>query len=121
MQQVIVSTSSRKTWKLIARAALEMVVIFLAAIVVLAWRWPFSRKAVLQELEAASLGRVDAGTFHATNFPRPDCILEHVTFQNNPKLGSPPLITIERLGIEGSFPALSQSTSGAFVRKACAF
>jgi hypothetical protein len=103
MQQVIVPTSS---WKLIVRAALAMVVIFLAAVVVLAWRWPFSRTAVLQELEAASLSRVDAGTFHATYFPHPGCTLEHVTFQHNPKLGSPPLITIERLGIEGSFSGL---------------
>ena len=71
MQQVIVPTSSRKTWKLIARAALAMGVIFLAAIAVLAWHWPFSRKAVLQELGAASLSRVDAGTFHATYIPRP--------------------------------------------------
>lgn len=106
MQQVIVPTSSRKTWKLIARVVLAMGVVFLAAIVVLAWHWPFSRKAVLQELEAASLSRVDAGTFHATYFPRPGCILEHVTFQHNPKLGSPPLITIERLEIEGSFSGL---------------
>jgi hypothetical protein len=79
---------------------------FLAAVVVLAWRWPFSRKAVLQELEAASLSRVDAGTFHAMYFPRPGCVLEHVTFHHNPKLGSPPLITVERLGIEDSFSGL---------------
>ncbi len=86
--------------------AVAMVVIFLAAIVSLALRWPFSRAAVLKELEEASMSRVDAGTFHATYFPRPGCILEHVTFQHNPKLGSPPLITIERLGIEGSFSGL---------------
>jgi hypothetical protein len=103
MQQVIVPMSSKKTRNFKVRAALAMVVIFLAAIVVLAWRWPFSRTAVLQELEAASLSRVDAGTFHATYFPHPGCILEHVTFQHNPKAGSPPLITVERLRIEGSF------------------
>ena len=106
MQQVIVPTSSRKTRKLIVRTASAVAVVFLAAIVVLAWYWPFSRKAVLKELEAASLSRVDAGTFHATYFPRPGCVIEHVTFQHNPKAGSPPLITIERLRIEGSFSGL---------------
>ncbi len=106
MQQVIIPTSSRKTWKLIARAALAMVVIFLAAIVVLAWRWPFSRKAVLQELEDASQSRVHVVVFHGMYFPRPGCVLEHVTFQHNPRAGSPPLITVERLRIEGSFSGL---------------
>jgi hypothetical protein len=106
MQQIIVPTASRKTRKLIVHAALAMVVIFLTAIVVLAWCWPLSRRAVLQELEAASLSRVDAGNFHATYFPRPGCVIEHVTFQHNPRTGSPPLITIERLEIEGSFSGL---------------
>ena len=106
MQQVIAPSSSHKRRRVIVVGAVAMVVIFLAAIVSLALRWPFSRAAVLKELGEASMSRVDAGTFHATYFPRPGCILEHVTFQHNPKLGSPPLITIERLGIEGSFSGL---------------
>lgn len=106
MQQVIIPTSSRKTWKLIARAALATIVIFLAAIAVLAWRWPFSRTAVLQELEDASQSRVNVVAFHGIYFPRPGCVLEHVTFQHNPRAGSPPLITVERLRIEGSFSGL---------------
>jgi len=106
MQQVIVPTSSKKTWNLIVVTALTMVVIFLAAIAVRAWRWPFSRKAVLQELEDASQSRVDVVAFHGTYFPRPGCVLEHITFQHNPKAGSPPLITAKRLRIEGSFSGL---------------
>ena len=97
MQRVIVPTSSKKTWNLIVRTALAMVVIFLAAIAVLAWRWPFGRKAVLQELEVASQSRVDVVGFHGTYFPRPGCVLEHVTFQHNAKAGSPPLITVFKL------------------------
>ena len=106
MQQVIILTSSKQTRKLIVRAALAMVVIFLVAIVFLAWRWPFSRRAVLKELEDASLSRVDVGAFHRTYFPRPGCVLEHVTFQHNPKVGTPPLITVGRLRIEGTFSGL---------------
>src|SRR3984893_13160416 len=106
MQQLIVPTSSKQPRKLIARTAFAMVVIFLAAIVFLAWRWPFSREAVLKDLKDASLSKVDVGAFHGTYIPRPGCILEHVTFQHNPKAGTPPLITVERLRIEGSFSGL---------------
>jgi hypothetical protein len=66
MQQVIVPTSSQKTRKLIICVALPMVVVFLAAIVSLALRWPFSREAVLKKLEEASLSKVDVGAFHCT-------------------------------------------------------
>jgi hypothetical protein len=33
-------------------------------------------------------------------------VLEHITFQHNPKAGSQPLITVQRLRIEGSFSGL---------------
>ena len=106
MQQAIAPTSFNKTRKLIVRVALAAVVIFLGAVVVLAVRWPFSQQAVLKELETASQSRVDVGAFHGTYFPRQGCILEHVTFQHNPKAGTPPLITVETLRIEGSFSGL---------------
>jgi len=109
MQQVIVQTSPKTTRKLIVPAALVAVVIFLAAIVFLALRWPFSREAVLKDLQDASLSKVDIGAFHGTYIPRPGCILEHVTFQHNPKAGTPPLITVERIRIEGSFSGLFTS------------
>jgi hypothetical protein len=70
MQQVIVQTSPKTTRKLIVPAALVGVVIFLAAIVFLALRWPFSREAVLKDLQNASLSKVDIGAFHG-RFPPP--------------------------------------------------
>ena len=94
MQQVIVPTSSKHTRKLVVRAALAMVVILLAPILALALRWPLSRQAVLKELEDESQSRVEVGAFHGMYFPRPGCVLEHVTFQHNPKPGSPTLITV---------------------------
>jgi AsmA-like C-terminal region len=106
MQHAIAPTSFNKTKKLIVRAGSTAVVIFLGAIVVLALRWPFTYQAVLKELENASQSRVVIGAFHGTFFPRPGCILEHVTFQHNAKAGTPPLITVERLRIEGSFSGL---------------
>lgn len=106
MQQVMVSTSSRNTKKFIMRALLAMAAIMVAAVVLLALRWPFSRAAVLKQLEDASLSKVNASAFHSTYFPRPGCVLEHVTFQHDPKAGVPPLITVEKIRIEESFSGL---------------
>ena len=106
MQQVIVPTSFKHTQKRMVRTALAMVIVFLVSIVLLALYWPLSREAVLKELEDESQSRVNIGAFHGTYFPRPGCVLEHVTFQHNPKAGSPPLITVQRLRIEGSFSGL---------------
>lgn len=97
---------SRQVRRFIIPAALATLVLLLVAVVFLAWRWPFSREAVLKDLEEASLSKVEVGAFHETYFPRPGCVLERVVFQHNPKAGSAPLITIERLRIEGTFSGL---------------
>ena len=47
-----------------------------------------------------------AGSFHATYFPHPGCVLEQVIFQHNPKSGTPPLITIKRITIRGTFTGI---------------
>ncbi len=86
--------------------ALVIMVFFLAVLILMASRWPFSREAVLKELRDESLSKVSVSAFHGTYFPRPGCVLEHVVFQHNPKAGTPPLITIERIRIEGSFRGL---------------
>jgi hypothetical protein len=107
MQEVIAPTSSSPSMrKLAGWSVLVLAGVFLAAIVLLALYWPFSRQAVLRELEDESQSRVEVGAYHGTYFPRPGCVLEHATFRHNPKAGSPPLITIEKLRIEGSFSGL---------------
>jgi hypothetical protein len=121
MQQVIVPISSEKSKRLILLASLTLAAVVLAAVAFLAWQWPFTRARVLKELEDASLSRVDAAAFHGTYFPRPGCALEHVRLQHNPKPGSPPLITVETIRIEGSFWDSSRNTSSAFAQKACTF
>jgi AsmA-like C-terminal region len=72
----------------------------------LVYFWPFRRDAVMKELEAESYSKVTAASFHETYFPRPGCFLEQVVFQHNPKNGTPPLITAQRIRIEGSFSGL---------------
>ena len=60
----------------------------------------------MKDLEEESFSKVEVGSFHGTYFPRPGCVLEHVVFQHNPKAGTPPLLTIEKIRIEGSFAGL---------------
>lgn len=103
MSQVMVPTSSKSTGKFLVRTSLAAAAVLLAAVVLLALHWPFRRETVLKQLEEASMTQVHASAFHETYFPHPGCVLEHVTFQHNPKPGSPPLITVERMRIEGSF------------------
>jgi hypothetical protein len=61
---------------------------------------------VLKQLEEASKSKVEVGGFHGRYFPRPGCVLEHVIFRHNPESGTPPLISIDRLRIDGSFTGL---------------
>jgi hypothetical protein len=80
--------------------------ILLVSISFLSLDWPFSKKSVLSELGDASQSKVEATSYHGTYFPRPGCVLEHVTFRHNTQPGAAPLITVETLRIEGSFSGL---------------
>src|ERR1700680_1446079 len=106
MPRVLTPISVSQSRRFILPAAFVTAAILLAGVFFLAACWPFRREAVLKDLQDASLSKVDIGAFHGTYCPRPGCVLEHVTFQHNPKAGTPPLITVERLRIEGSFPGL---------------
>lgn len=87
-------------------AGLCVLGLLIAAVVVLAFAWPFRREAVIQALADEISSTVTAGSFRQTYFPRPGCVLEQVKFQHNPKPGAPPLITMDRIRIEGSFTGL---------------
>jgi hypothetical protein len=102
-------SSSKKPWSLgprkLAVAGVTALVV-LVSIILLISRWPFTHAAVVKELEEESFSKVTVGAFHGTYFPHPGCVLEHVVFQHNPKAGTPPLLTVERIRIEGSFSGL---------------
>ena len=80
--------------------------VFLLAIFLLAFFWPFRLETVTRELADESDSKVTAGSFHATYFPHPGCVLEQVVFQHNPKSGAPPLITVKRITIRGTFTGI---------------
>jgi len=78
----------------------------LAAVLLLVFFWPFRLNAITKQLEDESDSKVIIGTFRPTYFPHPGCVLEQVTFQHNPKSGAPPLITVKRISIQGSFTGI---------------
>src|SRR5690348_10884058 len=94
--------SFNKVWKPVLVSASAILVVVALAGVFLLWHWPFSREAVLKDMEEASMSKVQMGAFHSTYFPRPGCELTHVTFQHNRRAGTLPLITIETVRIEGT-------------------
>lgn len=81
-------------------------VLLLLPIFFLAFWWPFRLDAVTKELADESDSKVTAGSFRATYFPHPGCVLEQVIFQHNPRGGAPPLITIKRITIRGTFTGI---------------
>jgi hypothetical protein len=105
MQEVIGGFWRNKR-KLIISAACIFGAALLIGVVLLIVHWPFSRNSVLKELQQASLSSVTAESYHGTYFPRPGCEFENVTFQHGSQVGTPPLITVRRLRIEGSFLGL---------------
>ena len=72
----------------------------------MAFFWPFRLDAITKELADESDSKVTAGSFHATYFPHPGCILDQVIFQHNPGSGAPPLITIKQLTIRGTIAGI---------------
>ena len=78
----------------------------LAAVLLFAFFWPFRLDTVAKELAEESDSKVTAGSFHATYFPHPGCVLGQVIFQHNPKSGAPPLINVKQITIRGTFTGI---------------
>ncbi len=89
--------SSRRA--LIAAIAIAGVVLCLAVVFYVKF-WPFTRNAVLQDLQEASDSTVTAQHFHPTYFP-PGCVIEQLEFRHGADQFK--LITIEKLIVEGSY------------------
>jgi len=63
---------------------------------------PFARGPIIQDLAEASDSTVTSRSFHRTYFPFPGCVVEDLTFRHG-SANNPPLITIEKLTIRGSY------------------
>ena len=87
---------------------LIVLVVLIGAAAFLAHRyWPFEQKPIVADLAEAADSRVTVRGFHRSYFP-PGCVLDGVVFmrgENSPH----PLITIDKLTIEGSYPGMLAS------------
>ncbi len=85
---------------------IAVVAIAIAICLALLWSrfWPFTEKAIVQDLAEASDSTVTIRSSHRTYFPSPGCILEGLKFQHGPDKWT--LITIDKLTIQGSYSGI---------------
>ena len=81
------------------------VVVIGGAAVLVASRWPFTRDTIVRALQEKFSSTIELKTFHATYFT-PGCVAEGVTFRRNSDRNAPPIATIEKLTIQGSYLGL---------------
>jgi hypothetical protein len=79
-----------------------------AGIVVLAIHWPFTQDAITKALEEASGRIVQIRTFSNSYFP-PGCTAEGIRFLRHKHPEAAPIITVERLTIQGTITGLFSS------------
>ena len=84
--------------------AIGIAVVLCAAAVLSVKYWPFSEKAVQEDLAEAADSNVTIRRYHPTYFPHPGCILEDVEFRHGGNQFR--LITIPKLIIEGSYSGI---------------
>ena len=80
---------------------LALVVIGSGAVLV-ASRWPFTRDTIVRTLQDKFSSTVELKTFHG-KYLTPGCVAEGVTFRRNSDRNAPPIATIEKLTIQGSY------------------
>jgi len=95
---------SHKAVVVLVSAAIAVVVV--VALVLLVMHWPFTKRAVIKSLQDASSSTVEIAHFHGTYFPFPGCVAEEVTFRRSSDPNAPPLMTVGKLTIQGSYPGL---------------
>src|SRR5450432_220154 len=78
------------------------------AIALLAMHWPFTQDAVTKTLEEASGRPVQIRAFSNSYFP-PGCTAEGIRFLRHRRPEAAPIITVEKLTIQGSFTGLFSS------------
>jgi hypothetical protein len=97
------STIAKPTFrrKILLAVILLAAILVILAIFLLSRAWPFSEKAVVQDLAEASDSTVTIRGFHPKYFPFPGCVLEGLVFHHGARQFT--LITIDKLDITGSY------------------
>jgi len=79
-----------------------LVVAMAVSAVVIATHWPFTRGKVIQSLEQSFASTVEFQSFRVTYF-RPGFVAEGVTFRRNADVNTPPIATVAKLVVQGSY------------------
>lgn len=98
------SPASSRLRKGIAISAVAAAMILCVAALLCVKYWPFSERAVQQDLAEASDSTITVHGYHPTYFPIPGCVLEGVEFRHGSRQFE--IITIDKLRIEGSYPGV---------------
>lgn len=100
--------ATRRRFRFNSRVLLITLIVFAALVcagaVLLAKFWPFSEKAIVQDLSEASDSNVTIRKYHATYFPYPGCVVEGVEFRHGTEQRE--LITIARLRVLGTYAGM---------------
>lgn len=104
--------SSHNTWiavvlhhrLLLTAIGVAAVVFVIVGAVLCARFWPFSQKAVADDLAEAGDSTIAIRSYKPTYFPSPGCVLEGVEFRHGKNQAQ--FITIEKLTIEGSYSGI---------------
>lgn len=83
-----------------------LLVLALAGVAVLLTYWPFRYREVHPLLEQTFRSRVLVKRFHRTYFPHPGYVAEGVTFYRYGDMQIPPLATLDRMTVVGSWTNL---------------
>lgn len=95
---------SRGRW---IKGAIAGAVVFSGAAVLLALYFPYSKRKVAESLRETLPGTLTVKHFRAIYFPHPGCVVEGLSFRiNSSGADSPPLLTVQKLTILGSYADL---------------
>jgi hypothetical protein len=94
----------RSGWlaKAIIRTLVGVAVLLGIGFLTLSLAWPFTRQALIDVLQERSIRSVTIERFHITYLP-PGCVAEGISFLHRKHKNKPPLITISKLEVRGSY------------------
>ncbi len=87
---------------------LVVLFVIVGATVLVSSHWPFTRQTIVRALQEKFSSTVELKAFHGTYFT-PGCVAEGVTFRRNSDRNAPPIATIEKLTVQGSYWGLFSS------------
>jgi hypothetical protein len=97
----------RPKWltKAIVRTLVCVAILLGIGLLVLAVEWPFTKQALIDVLQERSVRSVRIEHFRITYFP-PGCVAEGISFLHRKHKNKPPLITISKLEVRGSYSGM---------------